>query len=123
MIRDGELIGLRASTNGRSCESHVCCGEHLSADDLIRFKFCVLEFEYGIEEAVKAVRIRDGTESCVVGFLPRNIVASSKNKFLDKFAQVIELYEYSENRTKRRKSHKNLGIASFRLLDDIPTLE
>ena len=38
-------------------------------------------------------------------------------------AQVIELYEYSENRTKRGKSHRNLGMASFRLLEDIPKME
>ena len=123
MSRDGEIVGLKASNNGRSCESHECCGENLSADDLICFRFCVLDFEDGPEEAIKAVRIRDGTESCVVGFLPRNIVKSRKAKFIDKFAQVIELYEYSENRTKIGKSNRNLGIASFRLLEDIPKME
>lgn len=123
MSSDGEIIGLKASNNGRLCESHECCGENLSADDLIRFRFCVLDFEDGTEEAIKAVRIRDGTESCVVGFLSRNIVKSRKDTFIDKFAQVIELYEYSENRTKRGKSQRNLGMASFRLLEEIPKME
>ena len=43
--RDGEIVGLKSSNNGRSCESHECCGESLSTDDLIHFRFCVLDFE------------------------------------------------------------------------------
>ena len=70
MCRDGEIVGLKSATNGRSCESHECCGEYLSEDDLICFKYCILEFDGEVEEEVKAVRIRDGTQSCVVGFLP-----------------------------------------------------
>jgi hypothetical protein len=45
----------------------------------------------------------------IVGFLPRNIVASGKDKFIGEFAQIIELYEFSDNETKQRKSHKNSG--------------
>ena len=97
MSRDGEIVGLKASNNGRSCESHECCGEFISADDLIRIRRCVLNFEDGPEATIEAVRIRDGTESYVVGFLLRNIVKSRKDKFIDEFAQVIELYEHSEN--------------------------
>jgi len=46
---------LKASNNGRSCESHECCGENISADVLIRFRFFVLDFEDGPEKAIKAV--------------------------------------------------------------------
>lgn len=123
MVRIGEIVGLKANTNGRSCESHDCCGESISADDLIRFRLCVLNFDHGVEEALKALRIRDGTESCVVGYLPRNVVRSRKEVFIDKFAQSIELYESSDNVTKRKKSHRNCGIASFRPLEDIRLIE
>ena len=58
-----------------------------------------------------------------VGFLPRNIVASGKEKFIGEFAQIIEVHEFSDNETKRRKSHRNMGIASFRLLHDIQEQE
>lgn len=123
MVKDGEIVGLKSSSNGRSCESHDCCGEHIEPDHLIRFKLATVDINGKTEEAIKAVRIRDGTESCTVGFLPRNIVASGKDKFTGEFAQIIELYEFSDNETKRRKSHRNIGIASFRLLHDIQEQE
>lgn len=66
------------------------------------------------------MRIRDGSEACTVGFLPRNLVRSSKEKFEGKFAQIIELYESSECAIKRRKSQRNRRMASFRLLSEIP---
>lgn len=71
------------------------------------------------EDAIKFVRVRDGTETCTIGFLPRHIVKSRKHKFVGKFAQIIELYDESENETMRRKSYRNKGIASFRMLGDI----
>jgi len=35
MTKDGEIVGLKEASNGRSCESHDCCGEHISPDDLV----------------------------------------------------------------------------------------
>ena len=123
MIHDGDIVCFIALNKGRSCESHECCWENLSADDLICFSFCVLDYEYGAKEAIKSVWIWIGTESCLVGFLPRNIVKSRKDTFIDKFSQVFELEENSENRTKQGKSHRNLGMATFCLLEDIPKME
>jgi len=123
MVKDGEIVGLKDSSNGRSCESHECCGEHVAPDDLVRFKLAVVDINGKTEESIKAVRIRDGTELCHIGFLPRNIVVTGKDKFVGQFAQIIELYELSENETMRRKSHRNKGIASFRLLQDIQEQE
>jgi hypothetical protein len=121
--KDGEIVGLKASNNGRSCVSHDCCGIHLNLDDLVRFRFTIIEREGRTEQAVKAVQIRDGTETCTVGFLPTNIVQVHGDKYIDKFAQIIELYDCSESEVKKRKSQRNCGIASFRLLDDIPKQE
>ena len=84
---------------------------NLSADDLFCFRFFVLDFEDGPEEAIKAVWIQDCTEFCVVGLPPRNIVKSRKYKFIDKLAQVIELYEYSKTE-QSKEIHRNLGMAS-----------
>ena len=123
MAKDGEIVGLKGTSNGRSCVSHDCCGAHVTLDDLIRFRLSVADVDGKIEEAIQVIRIRDGTESCTIGFLPRNIVKSGKEKFIGKFAQIIELYEDSESEVKRRKSHRNKGVASFRLLDDIPQQE
>jgi hypothetical protein len=123
MTKDGEIVGLKGTSNGRSCVSHDCCGEHVNLDDLVRFRLSIADIDGKIEEAIQVVRIRDGTESCTIGFLPRNIVKSGKDKFIGKFAQIIELYEDSESEVKRRKSHRNKGVASFRLLEDIPQQE
>ena len=37
------MLGLNASSNGRSCEQHECCGKAVKADDVIRFKLAVVE--------------------------------------------------------------------------------
>ena len=48
---------------------------------------------------MKAVVVRDGTELCAVGFFGKNIAALEKTRFRyqDKFAQIIELYDESDN--------------------------
>ena len=98
----------------------------VQAGDLVRFKLCVVSNEDGtFEDAVKVVLIRDGTETCTVGFVPRHIVAveHKRHSIADKFAQVIELYDLCESAVKRTKSNRNKGMASYRLLDDIEPQE
>ena len=48
---------------------------------------------------MKAVVVQDGTELCAVGFFGKNIAALEKTRFRyqDKFAQIIELYDESDN--------------------------
>lgn len=90
------MLGLNASSNGRSCEQHECCGKAVKADDVIRFKLAVVEDVLGKPlETIKAVLIKDGTELCTVGFLGREVAAlpSQRSKYIDKFAQVLELYD------------------------------
>jgi hypothetical protein len=124
MVRDGEIYGVLNGTNGRSCVTHLICGEHLNAGDLIRFRSMVVDDVDGApESAIAAVRILDGTETCIVGFLPRSIVNRRGADFIGEFAQIIELYAHSENPVLRRKSHQNFGVASFRMLQDIPQEE
>ena len=79
MVKDGEIVGLKDLRNGRLCVSHDCCGEVTMIDELVWFKLTVADIDGKIEEAIQAVRIRDGTPSCVIGFLPRNIVQSGKD--------------------------------------------
>ena len=97
-ICDGEILGLRGTTNGRSCEQHACCGAIVRPNDCVRFKAAVVPID-GVDQAgIKGVLILDGTELCTVGFLGKNIAALKKtsDKFVNKFAQVIELYDSSE---------------------------
>jgi hypothetical protein len=78
----------------------------------------------GLETKIKAVKIRDGTESCHIGFLPRHIVyGGKKEQITNKFGQVLELYKDSNDMTKKRKNDRLCGVASFRLLDEIQHME
>jgi hypothetical protein len=103
---------------------HRCCGAHVRINDTVRFKLTMVEIvgeEKELQMAMKAVVVWDGTELCTVGFLGKNIVAleETSSRYQDKFAQIIELYDESDNQTKRVRSNHNLGVASFRLFDDI----
>jgi hypothetical protein len=121
--RDGEIVGILSATNSRSCSTHVCCGEHLRLGDLVCFQPTVVDIGGKVQEALAAVRIFDGTETCTVGFLPHNIVSLAREEFGWQYAQILELYEGSENRMKQHKSNQNYGIASFQLLNNIQQQE
>jgi hypothetical protein len=60
-----------------------------------------------------------------VGFLSRSIVVVEKDeaRYIGRFTLVIELYDHSTNKTMSLKITKNMGIASFRLLEDIQEQE
>ena len=100
-IRDGEVLSLRAgTTNGRSWEQHACCGAIMRPSDCIWLKSSLVPID-GVNLAIiKVVLIfEDRMELCTVGFLGNNIAAlkKSSDKFLNKFSQVIELYDSSED--------------------------
>ena len=115
-VGDGEMVGLHAISNGRSCSSHACCGAYISGNDLVRFKLVIIDYNGQSQEAIACHRIQNGAETCLVGFLPRNIVARSRGRFVDKIAEVLEIYDQYSNIVKRKKSYRNKGMASFRLL-------
>ena len=121
--RDGELHGLNASSNGSLCEQHECCGKAVKADDVIRFKLvAVVDDVLGKPlETIKAVLIKDSTELRTVGLLGKEaaVLPSQRSKYIDKFAQVLELYDDNENSKMRKKSKRNAGMASFCLMEDI----
>lgn len=73
-------------------------------------------------DALACQIIWDASERCRIGFLPRECVRM-KDKFVGKFAQICELYDDSSNRHRRRRSHRNCGMASATFLDAIPEVE
>jgi hypothetical protein len=116
-----EIVGLHASTNGRSCSVHSCCGDFLKVGDLLRLQKCVVTTNGELQDAIKCVRIIDGADSCTAAFVPRSMVKNVKIETkLDTFVQVLELYDDSENSHKRRKSHQNKGMAGCIFLAAIP---
>ena len=120
---DGELCGLRLSDNGRRCSMHVACGKSLQPNDVVRFVTKVVDINGEIQEAVAAIRLDDGTEQCTVGFLPSRLTRFENDKYVNKHAMIIEVYDQSEEKVKTRKSDGYNGAASFGLLEDIPRQE
>jgi hypothetical protein len=125
---DGEIVGLNYGTNGRSCCSHDVCGISLVPGDLVHFKSAVISrtFKDGssvVENALKAVKIIDGCETCHVGFIATATVVSARSRFEDKFGQIVELYKDSDNSAIRRKDFEGGGLASFRLLDNVQSYD
>lgn len=76
----------------------------------------------GIEEAVAAVVVVEGQESCRVGFLPKHY-CKVQSKFIGKIVQVCELYDKSESSHKRARSHRNMGIAACVFMESNPNHE
>ena len=114
--RDGEIVGLVGKSHGRSCSCLDCCGLAVRPDDIIRFKLEVLE---DLGEVPKAVLVRDGTELCTVGFLPKHIVhRKDKQKYLHQFAQIIELYDQSDSLVKRRKDTRKKRNGVVQAVDE-----
>ena len=116
-MRDGEVVGLAADNNGRSCAKHECCGEHVFVGDLVQFKKTLVWYNGKLDEAVKVVLIKNKKETCTVAFMPRNIAYARANEFHMKFGRILELYHLSDNSQKRRKSYRNKGMASFKLVE------
>jgi hypothetical protein len=81
-VRDGDIVGLESSTNGRSFGSHEACGKHLCEGYLVRFRLVILEGAGDVQdtEAMKVIKIKDGTESCHVGFIQRYIVKGARKE-------------------------------------------
>jgi hypothetical protein len=122
--RDLEIVGLHASTNGRSCSVHTYCGQHVKVGDLLRLVKCVVTINGYTQEAVKCVRIVDGTDSCHVAFVPIPFARSAKiTSKLGDFVYVLELYDKPDSAYKRSKSATKKGMAACIFLDSIPQAE
>ena len=52
---DGEIVGLDAENNGRSCTLHDVCGQYLQVDNLVRFKETIVDVNGVFESAIKVV--------------------------------------------------------------------
>ena len=135
-VHDGKIVGIHASSLGRSCTRHVVCGQELEVSDIIRFRqeLKLVDEEAGaasgagraLETVVKAILIKHGQESCTLGFIPRHIALCPdvSRRLLGQFAQIIELYDLLDEGTyKQTKSIHNHGMAAYILLNDTPILE
>lgn len=122
---DVEIVGLNASSNGRSCCQHAICGVSLQVGDVVKLVDTMVESGGSeLEPALKVVIIRDGAATCTVGFIPRALAALPKvQRKKAGFLQVVELYKNSQNLWKKQLDAQYKGMAGAVFLDSIPNPE
>ena len=119
-----EIVGLHSDGNGRACESHTCCGDHVIVGDVLRLRLTIVTVNGDLERCLKAVSVVDGAEKCTVGFAPRAIISKILKEIEGdkRFIEVEELYDLSVNTFKRRKSHMNKGMALCKFIEPVPNV-
>lgn len=118
------LVGLVDSSFGRSCERHDICGQAVGFNDVAILKKTIVRIgsaEEGnlvIREAIKAVKVEDGTETCLVGFLDRRLLRA-KDIYVNKFVQVTKDLRASSKQFEFQRSARKRGLVEAILLDCI----
>jgi hypothetical protein len=112
-----EIVGIEASSNGRSCEEHNVCGSVLTEDVVVRLRKVQIVNGKGIEEtAIAAHWVSDGIDRCRVGFLQRHLIKHCQH-YDGVLAQITEIYSAdSESPMKRKKNRHNVGCCVAALI-------
>jgi hypothetical protein len=121
---DGTIVGLHGTTNGRSCSLHEVCGRLVKVDSLVWFKSCYVNINSRVE-AIKAVLVQCGKETCTIGFLPRvvSLQPDARGTYNDEFAVIVYLHVDLDDNKTRQEGDKVLGMACFHLLKNINTAD
>jgi hypothetical protein len=116
-----EVVGIEASSNGRSCHMHDVCGSVIEEDTVLRIRKVQIVNVLGKEEtALAAYHLSDGIDQCCVGFLQRHFVSHALT-FDGALAQVTEVYSItSDSAIKRKKCRHNMGCCLASLISDFP---
>lgn len=118
-LPDFEIVRLESPTNGCSCTIHDCYGRHVDNENVLRLVKTMISVDGQVEKAIACIKVVDGVDTCVVGFVPRVLAGGGRVvAHVNNFVQVKELYECSNNTYKRSKSKKNFGMASVCFLDE-----
>mmetsp|Transcript_19164 Transcript_19164/g.52629 ORF Transcript_19164/g.52629 Transcript_19164/m.52629 type:complete len:152 (-) Transcript_19164:59-514(-) len=124
-FRHLEVVGLNyADPNPPALADEIAGSSVVKVGDLLRLKKTQVLAGCGFEDAVACVLVRDAEEVCRVAYVPQILVGNPMiERNIDRFAQVVELYETSANSAKQEKSKRDGGVAAVVLLDEIPNLE
>ena len=117
MLSEGEIVGLRGLSNGRTCPIHESgCGNSLLVGDTVRFvRRTVLDG--GVEEvSIGVVKVVGEVDTCLVGFVPKYLVTSGAD-LVGRMAVVTRKYENSGRASEREVDYRNLGVARYTMLD------
>ena len=49
---EGLIVGIRESTNGRSCMIHNCCGNSLAINDVVNFSKVIVNRDGAVVDAI-----------------------------------------------------------------------
>ena len=104
-----DIVGINASSNGRSCEEHKVCSSVLKLDSLVRFSKVQIIVKGKDKTALVAYWITDGVDHCHVGFLPRHMV-KYKEAYDGQLAQVVEFLYESNICEIHARNHHGKGV-------------
>jgi len=116
-----EIVGIKASGNGRSCDRHDVCGSVLGDDTVVRLRKVQIINSSGKEEtAIAAYLESDGIDQCRAGFLQHYFAAHAR-LFDGVLAQVTEMYSItSDCSIKQKKCPYNMGCCLSALISKLP---
>ena len=97
-------------------------GENVSEGDVLVFKPHLTELhseessEVSGEMALAAVKLEESKPSCIIGLVSASYKCSYDLQIINRFAEVVEVYQESENLSKKRKSERVHGLLVFKLI-------
>ena len=87
------LLRLHSSLTDCFYTVHPVSCTYLRMNSLVWSRMIFVDVEDADKEALNFVKVVNGTETCVVGFPPQHVIKKKRQKFKNKCAQTVELYE------------------------------
>jgi hypothetical protein len=116
-----EVVGLESSSDGRSCNQHLCCGQYIRKNDKLVCQWQMQAINSNTPEAVVQVYAlnNDGLPSCHVGYIPKRYFKKfGVQRFQLMFLRVKTDYRVSLNSMERHRSHYNYGMVLCEIIKD-----
>lgn len=123
-----DVVGVENGSNGRNCEQHPICGHFVATYDYLYCKWAVQTIDGQDEACVQVFKLAsDGFAGCHVGYLPRRLIKSSRDKEGKKdggkaydgvWLKVVSDLRLSANTSERSRSHRNCGLVHCHVCDD-----
>ena len=102
---------------------HDTCGDSLMVGDVCKLILVRINIQDIEEEAIKVVKMVDGNEACMVGFVSRSFTAMERvYSHVGGFIEINEVYKNSTNEYKKRIALRNKGMASATLIMNEPDI-
>ena len=110
-----EILGLEASSNGRSSDKHEVNGEVAVVGSFVQFKRTKVTVEKTDEWSIGAHWLDGEGEPLLVGFL-RRFLSKRWKRHEGRVAEIGEMCKDSHSSSLRAKSHRCCGVASAEII-------